>query len=163
MVFIYVGEKLDAIKAKAISESIKTNDYQIFREVVGEPSHGHILGMGIGIKAKDVYGLTLSGKGCSKRCREDFTKEKEDLEARLREEMDSKFAKVVEKLEEKFAQKLQSMGILQQSDIDPATTVQSQTYAFASWIFYNFLLVWCGLQLAYIIILYYFIFRFDKW
>ena len=106
MVFIYVGEKLDAIKAKAISESIKTNDYQIFREVVGEPSHGHILGMGIGIKAKDVYGLTLSGKGCSKRCREYFTKEKEDLEARLREEMDSKLAKVVEKLKEKFAQKL---------------------------------------------------------
>ena len=114
--------------------------------------------MGIGIEAKDVYGLTSSGKDCSKRCREDFTKEKEDLEARLREEMDSKFAKVVEKLEEKFAQKLQSMGILQQSDIDPATTVQSQTYAFASWIFYNFLLVWCGLQLASIIMLYYFSF-----
>ena len=132
---------MDAIKAKAISEATKTNDYQIFREVVGEPSHGCILGMGIGIKAKDVYGLTSSSKGCSKRCREDFTKEKEDLEARLREEMDSKFAKFVEKLEEKFAQKLQSMGILQQSDIDPATTVQSQTYAFASWIFYNFLLV----------------------
>ncbi|KAF3957490.1 hypothetical protein CMV_017503 [Castanea mollissima] len=47
-------EKMDAIKAKAVSE---------------------------GIKAKDVYGLTSSGKGCSKRCREDFTKEKEDLEA----------------------------------------------------------------------------------
>ncbi|KAL0011401.1 hypothetical protein SO802_006509 [Lithocarpus litseifolius] len=104
----------------------------IFREVVGEPRHGRILGMGIGIKAKDVYGLTSSGKGCSKCCREDFTKEKEDLEAHLREEMDSKLAKVVEKLEEKFAQKLQSMGIPQQSNIDPTTTVQSQTYAFAS-------------------------------
>nr|POF22678.1 fructokinase-2 [Quercus suber] len=57
------------------------------------------------IKAKDVYDLTSSGKGCSKRCREDFTKEKEDLE-----------------LEEKFAQKLQSMGIPQQFDIDPTTT-----------------------------------------
>ena len=119
---------MDAIKAKAVSEGTKTNDYQIFREVVGEPSHGRVLGMGIGIKAKDVYGLTSSGKGCSKRCREDFTKENEDLEARLREEMDSKLAKVVEKLEEKFAQKLQSMGIPQQSDIDLATIVQSQTY-----------------------------------
>ena len=59
--------------------------------------------------------------------------------------MDSKLAKVVEKLEEKFAQKLQLMGIPQQSDIDPATTVQSQTYAFASWIFYSFLLVCCAL------------------
>ncbi|KAL0010044.1 hypothetical protein SO802_005152 [Lithocarpus litseifolius] len=80
---------------------------KIFHEVVGEPSHGHILGMGIGIKAKDVYGLTSSGKGCSKCYTEDFTKEKEDLEVRLREEMDSKLAKVVEK----FAQKLQLMGI----------------------------------------------------
>ena len=75
---------MDAIKAKAVSEGTKTNDYQIFREVVGEPSHGRVLGMGIGIKAKDVYGLTSSGKGCSKHCKEDFTKEKEDLEARLR-------------------------------------------------------------------------------
>nr|POE57681.1 hypothetical protein CFP56_38463 [Quercus suber] len=99
-------EKMDAIKAKAVSEGIKTNDYQIFCEVVGEPSHGCILGMGIGIKAKDVYDLTSSGKGCSKICREDFTKEKEDLEAHLKEEMDSKPAKLVEKLEEKFAQKL---------------------------------------------------------
>nr|XP_023892709.1 uncharacterized protein LOC112004713 [Quercus suber]XP_023892710.1 uncharacterized protein LOC112004713 [Quercus suber]XP_023892711.1 uncharacterized protein LOC112004713 [Quercus suber]XP_023892713.1 uncharacterized protein LOC112004713 [Quercus suber]XP_023892714.1 uncharacterized protein LOC112004713 [Quercus suber] len=115
-------EKIDAIKAKAISEGTKTNDYQIFRGVVGEPSHGCVLGMGIGIKAKGVYGLTSSSKGCSKCCREDFTKEKEDLEVRLREEMDSKFAKVVDKLKEKFAQKLQSMGIPQQSNIDPATT-----------------------------------------
>ena len=103
---------MDAIKAKVVSKGSKTNDYQIFREVVGEPSHGHILGMGIGIKAKDVYGLTSSGKGSSKRCSEDFTKEKQDLEAHLRQEMDSKLAKVVEKLE-KFAQKLQSIGIPQ--------------------------------------------------
>ena len=109
---------MDAIKAKVVSEGTKTNDYQIFHEVIGEPSHGHILGMGIGMKAKDVYGLTSFGIGCSKCCREDFTKEKEDLEAHLREEMDSKLAKLVEKLEEKFAQKLQSMGIPQQSNID---------------------------------------------
>nr|POE90878.1 hypothetical protein CFP56_26524 [Quercus suber] len=99
-------EKMDAIKAKVVSGGTKTNDYQIFHEMVGEPSHGRVFGMGI---------------GCSKHCKEDFTKEKEDLEARLREEMDSKLAKVVEKLEEKFAQKLQSMGIPQQSNIDPTT------------------------------------------
>ena len=97
---------MDAIKAKVVFEGTKTNDHHIFREVVGEQNHGRILGMGIGIKIKDVYGLTSSGKGCSKRCREDSTKEKEDLETGLREEMDSKLAKVVEKLEEKFAQKL---------------------------------------------------------
>ena len=149
---------MDAIKAKVVSEGTKTNDYQIFHEVVGEPSHGHILGMGIGMKAKDVYGLTSSGIGCSKCCREDFTKEKEDLEAHLRQEMESKLAKVMEKLEKKFSQKLQSTSIPQQSDINPATMVHSQTYAFTSWIFYNFLLVWCGLQIASIIMLYYFTF-----
>ena len=52
--------------------------------MVGEPSHGRILGMGIGIKAKDVYSLTSSGKGCSKHCKEDFSKEKEYLEACFR-------------------------------------------------------------------------------
>ena len=67
---------MDAIKAKAVSEGTATNDYQIFHEVVGEPSHGRIPGMGIGIKAKDVYGLASSGKGYRKRCREEFTKEK---------------------------------------------------------------------------------------
>ena len=53
---------MDAIKAKVVFEGTKTNDYHIFREVVGEPSHGRILGMGIGIKVKDVYGLTSSGE-----------------------------------------------------------------------------------------------------
>ncbi|KAL0017281.1 hypothetical protein SO802_004350 [Lithocarpus litseifolius] len=115
-------EKMDAIKAKAVFKGTKTNDYQIFHEVVGEPSHGRVLGMGIDIKVKDVCGLTSSGKGCSKRCKEDFTKEKNDLEARLKEEMDSKLVKVVEKFEEKFAQKLQLMGIPQQFDIDATTT-----------------------------------------
>ena len=89
---------MDAIKANVDSKGTKTNDYQIFREVVGEPSHSRILGIGIGITAKDVHGITSSSKGCSKCCREDFTKEKEDLEARFREEMDSKLVKLVEKL-----------------------------------------------------------------
>ena len=69
MWFLFMCRK----KAKAISKGTKTNDYQIFHEVVGElvgePSHGRALGMGIGIKAKDVYGLTSSGKGCGKRDR----------------------------------------------------------------------------------------------
>nr|POF23750.1 hypothetical protein CFP56_13687 [Quercus suber] len=70
-----------------------------------------------GIKAKDVYGSTSSGKVWNKRCRENLIKENGDLEALLREEMNSKLAKH----EEKFAQKLQSMGTLQQSNIEPAT------------------------------------------
>ena len=80
MWFLFMCKK----KAKAVSEGTKTNDYQNFHEVVGKPSHGHILGMGIGIKAKDVYSLTSSGKGCSKHCKEDFSKEKEYLEACFR-------------------------------------------------------------------------------
>ena len=80
MWFLFMCRK----KAKAISKGTKTNDYHIFREVVGEQNHGRILGMGIGIKAKDVYSLTSSGKGCSKHCKEDFSKEKEYLEACFR-------------------------------------------------------------------------------
>ena len=34
-------------KAKVVSKGTKTNDYQIFGDVVGEPSHGCILGMEI--------------------------------------------------------------------------------------------------------------------
>jgi len=42
-----------------------------------------------------VYESTSYGKGCSKRCREGLTKEKEDLEVHLREKMNSKLAKLI--------------------------------------------------------------------
>ncbi|KAK1578424.1 hypothetical protein Q3G72_030184 [Acer saccharum] len=44
-------------------------------ETVGEPSHGRILGLGVGIKAKDVYGS--SSEGSYKRARVDKTEELE--------------------------------------------------------------------------------------
>ena len=72
MWFLFMCRK----KAKAISKGTNTNDYQIFCDVVGEPSHGRILGMGIGIKAKDVYSLTSSSKGCSKHAKKIFLKKK---------------------------------------------------------------------------------------
>jgi hypothetical protein len=33
----------------------EVNDWEIYRKVVGEPSHGRILGLGAGIKCKNVY------------------------------------------------------------------------------------------------------------
>lgn len=78
----------------------------------------------LGIKAKDIYGSTTYGKGCNERCGEDLTKEKEDLEVHLNEEMNSKLAKLIQ---EKFAQMLQLIGTPQQSNIIPTTTIQSQT------------------------------------
>ncbi|KAK3184784.1 hypothetical protein Dsin_032070 [Dipteronia sinensis] len=40
----------------AREEGSKVNEWDIYRETVGEPSHGRILGLGVGVKAKDVYG-----------------------------------------------------------------------------------------------------------
>ena len=33
----------------------EVDDWDIYRKVVGEPSHGRILGLGAGVKCKDVY------------------------------------------------------------------------------------------------------------
>ncbi|TXG57077.1 hypothetical protein EZV62_018390 [Acer yangbiense] len=59
----------------AREERSEVNEWDIYREKVGEPSHGHILGLGVSIKAKDVYGS--SSEGSYKRARVDKTEEPE--------------------------------------------------------------------------------------
>ncbi|KAK1572485.1 hypothetical protein Q3G72_033332 [Acer saccharum] len=59
----------------AREEGSEVNVWDIYRETVGEPSHGRILGLGVGIKAKDVYGS--SSEGSYKRARVDKTEELE--------------------------------------------------------------------------------------
>ncbi|KAK2638260.1 hypothetical protein Ddye_026055 [Dipteronia dyeriana] len=63
----------------AREEGSEVNDWDIYRETIGEPSHGRILGLGVGIKAKDVYGS--SSEGSYKRARVDKT---EELELKIR-------------------------------------------------------------------------------
>nr|POF10843.1 hypothetical protein CFP56_03511 [Quercus suber] len=44
---------MDARKSKVASQGEIVNDSQIFFEVTGPPTHGHVLGMGAGVKPRD--------------------------------------------------------------------------------------------------------------
>ena len=68
----------------AREEGFEVNEWDIYRETVREPSHGRILGLGVGVKAKDVYGP--SSEGSYKRARVDKT---EELELKIKS-MDEK-------------------------------------------------------------------------
>ncbi|KAL5741405.1 hypothetical protein ACOSP7_028137 [Xanthoceras sorbifolium] len=72
-------EQLEASKTNAIKEGCQVEELDIYRETVGKPSHGHILGLGVGVKAKDVYGL--SGDGSSKHAR---INKQEELELKIK-------------------------------------------------------------------------------
>ncbi|KAK4849599.1 hypothetical protein QYF36_026455 [Acer negundo] len=52
----YEQAKLEVKKASAQDQGFEIDGLNIYREVVGKASHGRVLGMGSGIKAKDVYG-----------------------------------------------------------------------------------------------------------
>ena len=70
-------------------------DSQIFFEVTRPPTRGHVLGMGAGVKPRDVYGPSSSSQ-CSKRCQVDRLKEKEDFELRFKEVEDKNSAEKME-------------------------------------------------------------------
>ena len=63
----------------------------LFFEVTGPPTCGRVLGMGAGVKPRDVYGPSSSSQ-CSKRCQADCLKEKEDFELCFKEAEDKSFA-----------------------------------------------------------------------
>ena len=86
---------MDARKSKVASQGEIVNDSQIFFEVTRPPTRGRVLGMGAGLKPRDVYGPSSSTQ-CSKRCQVDRLKEKEDFELRFKEVEDKNS---VEKME----------------------------------------------------------------
>ena len=59
--------------------------------MTGPPTRGRVLGMGAGVKPRDVYGPSSSSQ-CSKRCQVDRLKEKEDFELRFKESEDKNSA-----------------------------------------------------------------------
>ena len=59
------------------------------------PTRGRVLGMGAGLKPRDVYGPSSSTQ-CSKRCQVDRLKEKEDFELRFKEVEDKNSAEKME-------------------------------------------------------------------
>ena len=86
---------MDARKSKVASQGEIVNDSQIFFEVTRPSTRGRVLGMGAGLKPRDVYGPSSSAQ-CSKRCQVDRLKEKEDFELRFKEVEDKNS---VEKME----------------------------------------------------------------
>ncbi|CAL8169037.1 unnamed protein product [Prunus armeniaca] len=52
-------------KVAATKDENEVDDWDIYKEVIGGPSHGHILGLGGGYSTKDVY--PLDDQGCNKR------------------------------------------------------------------------------------------------
>ncbi|KAF3951904.1 hypothetical protein CMV_022495 [Castanea mollissima] len=88
-------EKMDARKSEVASQGEIVNDSQIFFEVTGPPTRGRVLGMGAGVKPRDVYGPSSSSQ-CSKRCQADRLKEKEDFELRFKEAEDKSSAEKME-------------------------------------------------------------------
>ena len=70
------------LKAKCKGEVV--NEKQIYFEVTRPPIRDRVLGMGAGIKPRDVYDITSSRQDCRKGCEEDHLKEKEEFVARLK-------------------------------------------------------------------------------
>ncbi|GMY20878.1 ATP-dependent RNA helicase drs1-like [Fagus crenata] len=81
------------------------NEKQIYFVVTGPPTCGRVLGMGAGIKPRDVYGITSSSQGCRKGCQKDRLKEKEKFEACLKEIEDKWLTKKKEMEDMRFAEK----------------------------------------------------------
>ena len=87
-------EKMDARKSEVASQGEIVIDSQIFFEVIGPITRGRLLGMGAGVKPRDVYGPSSSSQ-CSKRCQEYRLKE-EDFELRFKEVEDKNSAEKME-------------------------------------------------------------------
>ena len=51
---------MDVRKSEVASQGEIVNDSQIFFEVTGPPTCGRVLGMGAGVKPRDVYGPSSS-------------------------------------------------------------------------------------------------------
>ncbi|CAL9012895.1 unnamed protein product [Prunus brigantina] len=58
-------EKMENKKADVEQENLDVNDWDIYREVIA-PSHGRVLGLGGGVKAKDAY-YSSTNQNCNKR------------------------------------------------------------------------------------------------
>ena len=86
---------MDARKSEVASQGEIVNDSQIFFEVTGPPTRGCVLGMGAGVKPRDVCGPSSSSQ-CSKRCQTDRLKEKEDFVLRFKEAEDKSSAEKME-------------------------------------------------------------------
>jgi hypothetical protein len=96
---------METKKLKAESKGEVVNEKQIYFEVTGPPTRDRVLGMGAGIKPRDVYDITPSSQGCRKGCQEDRLKEKEEFVAHLKEMEDRQLTEKKEMDDMRLAQK----------------------------------------------------------
>ena len=79
--------------------------------MTGGSSHGRVLGMGAGLKAKDVYGSS-SSSSCTKRCAEECMRENEEWCSRMKE-MEDEHDRLKAQISTIVQQILQSYDITQ--------------------------------------------------
>ncbi|XP_039143956.1 uncharacterized protein LOC120281093 [Dioscorea cayenensis subsp. rotundata] len=109
-------DQMDNIRSTATSEGSIVNEWEIYRNVTGEPSHGRVLGLGTGIQGKDVYGSS-SSQTCSKRCKEIQKMKEKEWEDRFKQ-MESTIDKLQQQVPVMVQAVLQSLGL---SNIQLAT------------------------------------------
>lgn len=55
-----MSKSMDNIKSTATSKGSVVNEWKIYCNVTEEPSHGHVLGLRISIKRKDIFDSSSS-------------------------------------------------------------------------------------------------------
>ena len=78
---ISLKEKMENKKVAATEDENEVDDWDIYKEVIGGPSHGRILGLGGGYSTKDVY--PSDDQDCNKR----ICLEREEEHEKLKEEV----------------------------------------------------------------------------
>ena len=66
------------------TEGWMVNEWEIHRDVTGEPNHGHVLWLDIDIQGKDIYD-SGSSQTCSKRCKEIQKMNEKEWEERFKQ------------------------------------------------------------------------------
>ncbi|XP_039119896.1 GATA zinc finger domain-containing protein 13-like [Dioscorea cayenensis subsp. rotundata] len=102
-------DQMENIRSTATSEGSLINEWEIYRNVTGEPSHGRVLGLGTGVKGKDVYGSS-SSQTCSKKCEENQKRKEEEWEGRFKK-MESIINELQQQVPVMVQTILQSLGV----------------------------------------------------
>ena len=84
---------MELLKATILSEGDTLNEWNIHEQVVGVSKNGIVTGVGLGLKAKDIYGSNSLEKGCSKHCQVEREMEKANFDSRMKE-MEDKYNKM---------------------------------------------------------------------
>ncbi|XP_039142594.1 phosphopantothenoylcysteine decarboxylase subunit VHS3-like [Dioscorea cayenensis subsp. rotundata] len=100
---------MENIRSTTTSEGSLINEWEIYRNVTGELSHGRVLGLGTGVKGKDVYGIS-SSQTYDKKCEEN-QKRKEEKWRGVFKKMESIINELQQQVPVMVQTILQSLGL----------------------------------------------------